>query len=349
MGKDRPFTIVHLSDLHLTASDSGSRSEPKLFGKLRGMNAACRKILQTPFVREADLILVTGDVTDRGEIEAWKVFWGAVEAAGLTKKVLVVPGNHDVGCLGFRLPWRSKAYATEGLKRAIDGLRLGNQPTKFPWAVRPNAGVVIFGLNSNNLGEFRWSGSAGGELKYFELERLAGLLSKHGDVPVKIVALHHSPNIPATETARRRGQKPLGKLERLALQIPQDQRRALRLLCHAAGVRLILHGHVHLNEDRRVGGVRIAGTCASTEPLPLSGRTTQTPLSRFGRGAEGEGTTQLKHGAIDRRPPGGSRKSHLKPVPRRCDARPGGVYLFHRYTIHGDGGRVTRQCCTVMV
>ena len=220
MEKNRRYTIVHLSDLHLTARDDAFRSEPKLFGKLRGMNAACRKVLQAPPVRDADLILVTGDVTDRGEIEAWKVFWGAVEAAGLTKTVLVVPGNHDVGCLGFRLPWRCKAYATQGLRSAIEGLRLGSQPTKFPWAVRPDPRLVIFGLNSNNLGEFRITGAAGGELKYFDLERLAGLLNKHRDVPVKIVALHHSPNIPATETARRRGQKPLSKLERLALQNP---------------------------------------------------------------------------------------------------------------------------------
>jgi predicted phosphodiesterase len=315
MEKPRPLTIVHLSDLHLTAADDGSRSEPKLFGKLRGMNAACRKVLATPAVRDADLVLVTGDVTDRGEPEAWKVFWGAVEAAGLAKKVLVVPGNHDVGCLGFRLPWRSKAYATEGLQRAIDGLRLGNQPTKFPWAVRPDPRLVIFGLNSNNLGEFRWTGAAGGELKYFELERVAGLLHKHRDVPVKIVALHHSPNIPQTETACRRGQKPLGKLERLALQIPQDQRRALRLLCHAAGVRLILHGHVHLSEDRRVGGVRIVGACATTEPVTLPG----------------------------------SLRTGCKPVLRPRHARSGRAYQFHRYTIHGDGCRVTRQRCTVTV
>ncbi len=267
MAKARPLSIVHLSDLHLTAADDAARSEPKLFGKLRGMNVACRKVLAAPAVREADLVLVTGDVTDRGELEAWRVFWDAARAAGIAKKVRVVPGNHDVGCLGFRVPWRNRADADRGLQRAIEGLRLGGQQTKFPWVFRPDPRLAVFGLNSNNLGEFRWMGSAGGELKYFELERLAGLLHKHRDVAVKIVALHHSPNIPKTETARRRAQRPLGPLERLALQIPQAQRRALRLLCRSAGVRLILHGHVHLSEDRRVGGVRIAGTCAATEPV----------------------------------------------------------------------------------
>lgn len=331
MATDRPFTIMHLSDLHLTPADDGSRSEARLFGKLRGMNAACRRVLAAPAVREADLVLVTGDVTDRGDLRAWQVFWDAASASGLAKKVLVVPGNHDVGCLGFRLAWRSKAYAAQGLRQAIDGLRLGNQPTRFPWAVRPDPRLVIFGLNSNNLGEFRWTGAAGGELKYFELERLAGLLHKYRNVPVKIVALHHSPNIPERETARRRGQQPLGPLERLALQIPQDQRRALRLVCRAAGVRLILHGHVHLNEDRRVGGIRIVGTCATTEPVPLAPprRTGLKPAGQ--RGADRQSAPQ----------------TDLKSVPRRAHGRPAAVYQLHRYTIHGGSARVTRRLCKV--
>ena len=89
----------------------------------------------------------------------------------------------------------------------------------------------------------------------------------------------------------------------------------MRLLCLTHRVRLILHGHVHLSEDRRVGGVRIIGTCASTEPIPL----------------------------------GGSRRTGLKPVPNPRIARSGSVYQFHRYTIHGDGARVTRRVCTVGV
>jgi hypothetical protein len=68
-------------------------------------------------------------------------------------------------------------------------------------------------------------------------------------------------------TARKRGQKPYSKLERLGHQIPEGQRQALHLLCIAHRVRLLVHGHLHLTEDRRLGGVRIIGSPATTEPV----------------------------------------------------------------------------------
>jgi len=60
------YRIVHLSDLHLTARDTDRRSEPKLFGPLRGMNVAFRTILRSPQINKADVVLITGDITDRG-------------------------------------------------------------------------------------------------------------------------------------------------------------------------------------------------------------------------------------------------------------------------------------------
>ena len=68
---DRPFRIVQLSDLHLTGDDAASRSEPRLFGKLRGMNSVFRRLLATKLVRSADRILVTGDVADTGSLAEW--------------------------------------------------------------------------------------------------------------------------------------------------------------------------------------------------------------------------------------------------------------------------------------
>jgi 3',5'-cyclic AMP phosphodiesterase CpdA len=285
------FRIVHLSDLHLTANDNAPRSEPRLFGALQGMNAAFRKIVRADAVQDADLLLVTGDVTDRGDLETWRIFWQVLTDAGLFKRTLVVPGNHDVCCLGVRAPWDRGVQAD--WEKAVAGLQLGHQPTKFPWVRKPDPRVVVFGLSSNNLGNFSAVTNAMGQLGYFQLQRLAEQLHVHRDVPVKIVLLHHSPNIPEEETALKRGQQPVGRLQRQAHQIPQDQRRALRLLCITHRVRLVLHGHLHLAEDRRVGGIRIVGSGASTEPVP--------------------------------------------------DAK----YVFCRYDVLGDGGRVTRRLCSV--
>lgn len=258
------FRIVHLSDLHLTADDAAARSEPKLFGRLTGMNAAFRQVLRAAPIQQAQLVVCTGDITDRGDLAAWYVFWNGLADAGLADRVLVVPGNHDVCCLGVRAPWEKGAQAD--WDKAVAGLRLGHQPTKFPWARTPDPRVVVFGLNSNNLGNYSAITNALGKLGLYQLQGFADKLHVHRNVPVKIVLLHHSPNIPEDATAIRRGQRPLGPLQRRVHQIPEDQRRALRLLCISHRVRLILHGHLHLVEDRRVGGIRIVGSGASTEP-----------------------------------------------------------------------------------
>jgi 3',5'-cyclic AMP phosphodiesterase CpdA len=291
MAKSSAFVIAHLSDLHLTASDDGRRSEPRLFGALTGMNDAFRKVVRSPDIQHANLVLVTGDVTDRGDIDSWRVFWHGIRSAGLSKRVLVVPGNHDVCCLGARMP--ADSLADDDLKKAVAGLKMGRQPTKFPWVRQPDRRVVMFGLNSNNLGNLTGATNAMGQIGYFQLVALAGKMHKYRDVPVKIVALHHSPNIPEAETAKRRGQRPLGRVERLTHQIPTEQRRGLRLLCIAHRVRLVLHGHLHVKEDRRVTGIRIVGAPATTQPV--SGADNEIPYFRYTvQGAGGSVRTECR-------------------------------------------------------
>jgi len=103
MASDTIYKIAHLSDLHLTSDDNGTRSEPRIFGPLKGMNTAFRQVVSSTAIQGADLILITGDVTDRGEVEAWRLFWNRIKDAGLADKVRVVPGNHDLCCLSLRL------------------------------------------------------------------------------------------------------------------------------------------------------------------------------------------------------------------------------------------------------
>lgn len=277
----KPFKIAHLSDLHLTAKDGDSRFEFGFFPPLKGMNVSFRKLVNSKAVQTSDLILVTGDVTDRGDLESWEVFWDAVGSAGIKDRIRVIPGNHDVCCLGARLPWKHKQYRLEDMEKALKGLRMGGQPTKFPWAYKPDPRVVVFGLNSNNLGNFTVVSNAMGAIGYFQLKSLAGLLYKYRDVPVKIVAMHHSPNIPGVDTAKRRGQQPFSKLERFGHQVPQGQRQALNLLCVAHKVRLLLHGHLHMVEDRRITGVRYIGVDASTEPKQIYRNNKVFSFSRF--------------------------------------------------------------------
>ncbi len=260
------FRIAHLSDLHLTSNDNGVRTETKVFKALRGMNAAFRKVLADPRVQGCDLVLVTGDVTDRGEDASWDVFWKAIGAAGLLSRTLVVPGNHDVCCLDLRLPWNSDGATQADVERAARGLQKGGQKSEFPWVVLPAPGIAIFGLNSNNLGNSSVVTNAMGVLGYRQLEKLARALYQHRNVPVKIVALHHSPNIPHPDTERIRRLSPTGTVARLLHELPADQRLGLRLLCAAHRVRLVVHGHLHRLEARRIAGTSLLGAPATTDP-----------------------------------------------------------------------------------
>lgn len=263
----KQFKIAHLSDLHLTARDRDERSEPKLFGRLSGMNERFDRVAASRPVQSADLVLVTGDVTDRGHINAWRRFWGALDKAKAAAKTWVVPGNHDLCCLGLRMPGSRSGYARADLERAARGLRLaGHHPDSIPWVARPDPRVSIFGVNSNNLGNWNAAENAVGKIGYHQLSRLARLL-RDDDAPVKILALHHSPNIPGAETEKKRRLKETGWLSREGYQIDADQRKALRLLCTCGGARLMVHGHLHRREDREVDGVRIVGAPPSTEPL----------------------------------------------------------------------------------
>jgi 3',5'-cyclic AMP phosphodiesterase CpdA len=262
-----PFHIVQLSDLHLTARDDASRTQPDLFGALTGMNAAFRRLLAAPAVAEADLIVVTGDVTDRGDLASWRVFWDALGAVGLAARCLVVPGNHDVCCLTMRVGAEHERRAAD-LQRVQAGLALGGQPTRFPWTrLTADGRIALFGLDSCNAGNATVVTNAVGVLGFPQLERLARRLRAHRDAPVKLILMHHSPNIPGRLTEERRGLPPTNALARWGHEVPLADRRALRLLCLTHGVAAVIHGHVHRSEDRRVNGVRMVGARPSTDPV----------------------------------------------------------------------------------
>lgn len=270
-----PFKIAHISDLHLTRGDTDQRSEPKLFGQLDGMNDRFRRLARSRPLQSADLVLVTGDVTDRGDLATWRFFWQVLDEAGLLTRTRVIPGNHDVCCLGVRMPGKRRGYAPEDLKKAMRGLRLAeHHPRNLPWVCRPDPRLAVFGLSSNNLGNWNAAENAMGAIGYFQLAKFARL-ARDSSEPVKIVALHHSPNIPAECVEVKRGLRRTTWLARQGHQIAAEQRQALRLLCISAGVRLVVHGHLHRAEDRRLDGLRVIGVPATTEPrriAPHAGR-----------------------------------------------------------------------------
>lgn len=277
---DSSFQIVHLSDLHLTKRDETPRSEPKLFGRLCGMNQSFRRLLRAPLLQQCQLLLVTGDITDRGDLESWQNFWEFLDEAGLKDRVLALPGNHDVCHLGSPRIRSNYLLKNEDLDRARRGLRLGgkNQGTKFPWAqVIVPGHLAVLGVDSTNAGNTLGITNAQGRLGFEQMEAFGRLLRRREIevCPIKIVALHHSPNLPKTRIPMQQKKVPYGALARWGHEIPQPERRAFRLLCAMGRVRLVVHGHLHFCDDRRINNVRIIGASASTEPRKGSSRALQ--------------------------------------------------------------------------
>ena len=84
--------IAHLSDLHVNEGATVrmvERAHP-------GGNRQLDRLLDAPPLGDADVILVTGDVTDRGTAASWRSFLDAVDERDLAARMILVPGNHDI-------------------------------------------------------------------------------------------------------------------------------------------------------------------------------------------------------------------------------------------------------------
>ncbi len=84
--------LAHLSDLHLAESEEIRLVE----GERPPGNRAFAELLETPEIAESEVLLVTGDITDRGTAATWQVFFEALDKHGLAERTLLVPGNHDL-------------------------------------------------------------------------------------------------------------------------------------------------------------------------------------------------------------------------------------------------------------
>jgi hypothetical protein len=165
------------------------------------------------------------------------------------------------------MPRRGGKRAKKDLEKARKGLRKGRQTTTFPWARVVEKRVVIFGIDTSNPGNVHAASNAVGEVGFFQLQALARKMRAFANIPVKIIAMHHSPNIPGKEIEEERGLAPTSVVARLGTEVPEADRRAIRLLAVTHAARLVVHGHLHRIEDRRVNGIRIIGAPASTQPI----------------------------------------------------------------------------------
>lgn len=153
----KPTLLVQLSDLHVGGNEDGKDPIPRI----EAVIAAVRSLPNAP-----DAVLVSGDLTDDGAEEGYRVARKLL--AGLEVPLHVLPGNHD-----------DRAR----LRAAFDIPGAGAEPINYSVAVGDLRLVL---LDSNVPGQDPGS---------YDAERMAWLDEELGREPEQptVLAVHHTP------------------------------------------------------------------------------------------------------------------------------------------------------------
>ncbi|HWH27321.1 MAG TPA: metallophosphoesterase [Pseudolysinimonas sp.] len=246
--------VAHLSDTHLLG---GARP---LYGTVDtdAPLAAALARLESGGIR-VDALVITGDLTELGEPEAYRRLRELVEpvAKRLGAELVWVMGNHDVRA-AYAAELRGEATADAGPQD------VGPQDVGPQDAVHEVAGLRIISLDTTVPGYHH------GDIRESQLEWLAEQLAEpapHGTV----LALHHPP-IPSS-------------VEVMALLELRNQ-AALAKVIRGRDVRAILGGHLHYATAGQFAGIPVfvaAGSCyvidAGADPASLIGHAAGQTLS----------------------------------------------------------------------
>ena len=168
--------ILHWSDLHFAGARVGSQLEPA-----RAIHLAVEAV-QRDFGAQQFLLAISGDITTAGLSSGYDAARDALTAAGKALnlvKIVVCPGNHDIGNLN---PRSFTAFNRFALQVTGDA----DQAWDFANPVRTlRAGDhEILSVNTSYLGDHRVGSAPLAALR-------VALRESKG--PHRIVLLHHSP------------------------------------------------------------------------------------------------------------------------------------------------------------
>jgi len=244
------ITFAHLSDLHLR------RGHPE-------RTRVSLRALELPEVQAADLVVVTGDVTESGlayELDAAEELLTDVAAEG---RLMVVPGNHDTSLHGLNAS--NIVNRLSGARREISerfaalsvssgqACQIGSRHS--PWPIRRDLGAgrcVVYGLDSTRaaFGDLLARGCCG-ESQLAALDRELDDLPRDQRV---VFALHHH----VTRHPSGRGAFDFDP----ALEL-LDKHEVQKLL-RRYQVELVLHGHRHRFWHRRFRDTQVIGGASTT-------------------------------------------------------------------------------------
>jgi 3',5'-cyclic AMP phosphodiesterase CpdA len=220
-------TILHLSDTHLLAGNAPLAGR---FDTARNLAATLRAAEETGI--RPDAIVVTGDLTDLGEPDAYRALRETVEpfAERVGAPVIWVAGNHD---------------ERAALRRDL----LGSPPSQDPvTGVWDFGGLRLIALDSSVPG---WHH---GEIDDRQLEWLRDLLAQPAPLGT-ILALHHPPlpsHVPLFDILELRDQHRLAEVVR------------------GSDVRAILAGHLHYSTSGTFAGIPVSVASATCYTMNLA-------------------------------------------------------------------------------
>ena len=224
--------IVHLSDTHFLAE------QRRLYGTVNNDSTLERALKQIEHSGlRPDALVITGDVADRGEPDAYRRVRALVQTAadGWGSAVIWVMGNHD-----DRAAFRGSLLG--------DTARGDNDPTAPVDAVTTVKGLRIITLDTSVPGYHH------GDLSQEQFDWLATALTEpaaHGTV----LALHHPP-LPT----------PVGLLSILELR---EQHRLAAVLA-GSDVRIVLAGHLHTATQGLCAGIPVSVAAATSYSIDLT-------------------------------------------------------------------------------
>nr|WP_194241444.1 phosphodiesterase [Galbitalea soli] len=234
--------MLHLSDTHLLGGDRELYDSVDSAQHLRELFDELERSEGRP-----EAIVVTGDLADKGEAEAYRTLRSIVEpaAARLGARVIWVMGNHDD-------------------RRAFRATLFGEIPTANPVdRVYDLGGLRLITLDTTVPGHHY------GEITGAQLDWLAEELSvraPHGT----ILAMHHPP---------------LPSVLDLATLVELRDQGALAEVVEGSDVRTILAGHLHYSSTGLFAGIPVSvasATCYTQDlTVPVGGTRPQDGARAF--------------------------------------------------------------------
>jgi 3',5'-cyclic AMP phosphodiesterase CpdA len=254
--------IAHVSDLHVL-SPAAVELRRVVFNKritgyanlvLKRARVYRRDLLVTVIdaATRADLLVVTGDVTNLSLEGEYEEASRLLEEAEKKTEVVLVPGNHDIYLPAVHHERRFPHHFARFMKSELPELGLDLPAGHFPW-VKLRGPIALIGLTSAVP---RPPFVSAGYLGHPQLDALERVLA-HPEVAKRtpVVLVHHSPMDSRFRLAQLRG----GLVDASRL------RAALSPLSRG----LVLYGHLHVRERHRIAtrAGTIDAVCATAAGL----------------------------------------------------------------------------------